>query len=81
MVNPDDIDLNQIDYDVNILIIGAGGAGTSAALWANYSGVPKEEILLVTKLRLGDCNTVMAQGGIQAADRPVDSPLIHYMDA
>ncbi len=81
MVNPNDIDLNQIDYDVNILIIGAGGAGTSAALWANYSGVPKDEILLVTKLRLGDCNTVMAQGGIQAADRPVDSPLIHYMDA
>jgi succinate dehydrogenase / fumarate reductase flavoprotein subunit len=81
MINPEDIDLNQIDYDVNTLIIGAGGAGTSAALWAKYSGVPKEELLLVTKLRLGDCNTVMAQGGIQAADRPVDNPLIHYLDA
>ncbi len=81
VINPDDIDLSVIDYDVGILIIGAGGAGTSAALWALYSGVPKEDILVSSKLRHGDCNSVMAQGGIQAADRPVDSPAIHYMDA
>ncbi len=79
-VQPDDIDLTKIDYDVGVLVIGAGGAGTSAALWALYEGVPAEKILIVTKLRLGDCNTVMAQGGIQAADRPEDSPLIHYLD-
>ncbi|MHA1351913.1 MAG: FAD-binding protein, partial [Candidatus Heimdallarchaeaceae archaeon] len=79
--DPDEIDLNQIDYDVGVLIIGAGGAGTAAALWSVYSGVPRDKILLTTKLRLGDCNTVMAQGGIQAADRPEDSPLIHYLDA
>ncbi|MHA1303661.1 MAG: FAD-binding protein [Candidatus Heimdallarchaeaceae archaeon] len=81
MINPDDVDLSQIDYDVGVLVIGAGGAGTSAALWSLYSGVPRDKILLATKLRLGDCNTVMAQGGIQAADRPEDSPLIHYLDA
>ncbi|MHA1346132.1 MAG: FAD-binding protein [Candidatus Heimdallarchaeaceae archaeon] len=80
IINPDDIDLSQIDYDVGILIIGAGGAGTTAALWAHYKGVPTDQILIATKLRLGDCNTVMAQGGIQAADRPEDSPLIHYLD-
>jgi len=34
----------------------------------------------VTKLRFGDANTMMAQGGIQAADRPEDSPVIHYLD-
>jgi succinate dehydrogenase/fumarate reductase flavoprotein subunit len=34
----------------------------------------------VTKLRFGDANTMMAQGGIQAADRPEDSPAIHYLD-
>ncbi|MBY9000849.1 MAG: FAD-binding protein [Candidatus Heimdallarchaeota archaeon] len=79
-VHPDDIDLTKIDYDVGVLIIGAGGAGTTAALWALYEGVPADQILIVTKLRLGDCNTVMAQGGIQAADRPEDNPLIHYMD-
>lgn len=37
-------------------------------------------MLLVTKLRLGDANTIMAQGGIQAADKPNDSPAIHYLD-
>ena len=79
-VHPDDVDLSKIDYDVGVLVIGAGGAGTTAALWALYEGVPADQILMVTKLRLGDCNTVMAQGGIQAADRPEDSPLIHYID-
>ena len=79
--NPDDIDLSQIDYDVSVLVIGGGGAGTSAAIWANYSGVPVDEILVSNKLRHGDANTVMAQGGIQIADRPEDSPLIHYLDA
>jgi len=80
-IDPNVIDLSKIDYDVGVLIIGAGGAGTNAALWSYYSGVPKEDILMVTKLRFGDCNSVMAQGGIQAADRPEDNPLIHYLDA
>jgi succinate dehydrogenase / fumarate reductase flavoprotein subunit len=81
IINPDEIDLSQIDYDVALLIIGAGGAGTAAAIWANHSGIPAEDILVSSKLRHGDANTVMAQGGIQAADRPEDSPLIHYLDA
>ncbi len=80
-VDPNDINLGEIDYDVGVLIIGAGGAGTNAALWSYYNGVPKEEILMVTKLRFGDCNSIMAQGGIQAADRPEDNPHIHYLDA
>ncbi len=79
-LNPDEVDLNDIDYDVDVLIIGGGGAGTVAALWANYEGVPAENILIATKLRHGDANSMMAQGGIQAADRPWDSPIIHYMD-
>jgi succinate dehydrogenase / fumarate reductase flavoprotein subunit len=79
--NPDDIDLSKVDYDVGVLVIGAGGAGTAAAIWAHHSGVPVEDILVSSKLRHGDANTVMAQGGIQIADRPEDSPLIHYLDA
>ena len=79
-LEPDEVDLNDIDYDVDVLIIGGGGAGTVAALWANYEGVPAENILIATKLRHGDANSMMAQGGIQAADRPWDSPIIHYMD-
>src|SRR5512140_443518 len=30
MVKPSEIDLSKIDYDVDVLIIGAGGAGMSA---------------------------------------------------
>ncbi|MEM3615562.1 MAG: FAD-binding protein [Candidatus Methanomethylicia archaeon] len=80
LIDPKDIDLNKIDYDMDILIIGGGGAGASAAIWANIEGVPAENILLATKLRFGDANTKMAQGGIQAADRPEDSPARHFID-
>jgi len=76
-INPDKVDLNQIDYDVDVLVIGCGGAGASAALLAQENGA---NVLLVTKLRLGDANTVGAQAGTQAADRPNDSPAIHYLD-
>ena len=31
--------------------------------------------------RSGDANTMMAEGGIQAADKPNDSPAIHFVDA
>jgi len=79
-IDPKDIDLSKIDYDVDVLIIGGGGAGASAALWAIYNGVPPDSVLLTTKLRFGDANTVKAQGGIQAADRPEDSPVLHYLD-
>lgn len=73
-----DIDLSKIDYDVDVLIIGGGGAGASAAIEANEGGA---KTLVVTKLRIGDANTMMAEGGIQAADKENDSPAIHYLDA
>ncbi|MHC4395823.1 MAG: FAD-binding protein [Planctomycetota bacterium] len=81
LINPADIDLSKVDYDVDVLIIGGGLAGTSAALLANDTGIPTEKILLVNKLRHGDSNSVMAQGGTQAADRANDSPVTHYVDA
>jgi succinate dehydrogenase/fumarate reductase flavoprotein subunit len=80
IISPKDIDLNKIDYDVEILIIGAGGAGLSSALLANENGIEPDKILMVTKLRLGDANSKMSQGGIQAADAPEDSPTHHYLD-
>ncbi len=76
-ISPDKIDLGKIDYDVDVLVIGCGGAGASAALLAQENGA---KALLITKLRLGDANTVGAQAGTQAADRPNDSPAIHYLD-
>jgi len=77
-VTPGMLDLEQIDYDADVLIIGGGGAGGSAALLARENGA---RILLATKLRFGDSNTLMAQGGIQAADKANDSPVLHYLDA
>ncbi len=77
-INPDDIDLANPAYDTDVLIIGGGGAGASAAIEADEAGV---KAMIVTKLRIGDANTMMAEGGIQAADKPNDSPAIHYLDA
>ncbi|MDL2251165.1 FAD-binding protein, partial [Lachnospiraceae bacterium OttesenSCG-928-J05] len=72
------IDLNQVDYDVDVLVIGGGGAGSSAAIEAKEAGA---NVMMVTKLRIGDANTMMAEGGIQAADKENDSPVQHYLDA
>ncbi len=72
------IDLSKIDYDVDVLIIGGGGAGASAAIEAHAAGA---NVMIVTKLRIGDANTMMAEGGIQAADKENDSPVQHYLDA
>ena len=71
-------DLENPDYDTDVLIIGGGGAGASAAIEADKAGA---RVAVVTKLRMGDANTMMAEGGIQAADKPNDSPAQHYIDA
>ena len=73
-----DVNLDNVDYQADVLVIGGGGAGTSAAIMASEAGA---KVLLVTKLRVGDANTMMAEGGIQAADKPNDSPAQHYLDA
>ena len=77
-ISASDVDLTKIDYDVDVLIIGGGGAGASAAIEADNNGA---KTMIVTKLRIGDANTMMAEGGIQAADKPNDSPAVHYLDA
>ena len=71
------VDLEKVDLETDVLVVGGGGAGASAALLAHQAGA---KVTLVTKLRFGDANTMMAQGGIQAADKPTDSPSIHYLD-
>ena len=67
---PNCVNLEAPDYDVDVLIIGGGGAGTSAAIEAHEAGA---NVMIVTKLRM--------EGGIQAADKPNDSPAIHFIDA
>ena len=71
------LNLQENEYDTDVLVLGGGGAGAAAALEAQANGA---RVLLATKLRLGDANTVMAQGGIQAADKSNDSPAQHYLD-
>ncbi len=77
-ISPEFIDLSSVDYSADVLIIGAGGAGCAAAIEAHEAGA---DVMMVTKLRIGDANTMMAEGGIQAADKPNDSPAIHFLDA
>jgi succinate dehydrogenase/fumarate reductase flavoprotein subunit len=77
LVRPEYVDLSEADYDTDVLIIGGGGAGTSAALTASQAGL---DVVMATKLRHGDANTVMAEGGIQAATQECDSPFYHYLD-
>jgi succinate dehydrogenase/fumarate reductase flavoprotein subunit len=77
-VDPDEVDLSGADYETDVLVIGGGGAATVAAIVAQENGA---KVLMATKLRHGDANTMMAEGGIQAASkREKDSPYYHYLD-
>ena len=62
----------------DVLVIGGGGAGCAAALSAAEHGA---RVVLATKLKLGDSNTVMAEGGIQAAVGADDSLQQHFRDS
>ncbi len=74
----DDVDIAGAQLvTTDVLVIGGGGAGCAAALTAAEQGA---RVLLATKLRLGDSNTVMAEGGIQAAVGEDDSPQRHFED-
>jgi len=62
----------------DVLVIGGGGAGITAAIFAHDQGA---KVTLVTKLRLGDSNTIMAQGGMQVSIGKNDSPIQHFKDS
>lgn len=63
--------------ETDVLVIGGGGAGCAAALTAAQSGA---RVILATKLRLGDSNTIMAEGGIQASVEKDDTLQAHFND-
>ncbi len=77
LVRPGEVDVNSSVKEVDVLVIGGGGGGASAALFAAEQGA---KTLITTKLRFGDSNTIMAEGGIQAAVGKFDSPGLHYLD-
>lgn len=62
---------------VDVLVVGSGGAGMSAAISAATAGAT---VRIVTKSALGAGNTGRAQGGIQAAIGDDDSTASHYED-
>lgn len=76
-IDPGKVDLNKVDYETDVLVIGGGGAGTATALTAQEQGM---KVIITTKLRHGDANTMMAEGGIQGATQEGDSPFYHYLD-
>jgi succinate dehydrogenase / fumarate reductase flavoprotein subunit len=77
MIDPDDFDLSKPKYEADVLVVGGGGGGATASIFAKENGA---KVILATKLRLGDSNTIMAEGGIQAATSEYDSPALHYLD-
>ncbi len=71
-------DIKTIEHDV--LIVGAGGAGLSAAIEASGQG---QSTGIVMKSLLGKAHTVMAEGGMAAALGNVDARddwKIHFRD-
>ncbi len=62
---------------IDVLVVGSGGAGMSAAVAAREAGA---STLIVTKSALGASNTSRAQGGIQAAVAEGDSTASHFDD-
>ena len=77
IVDPDHFDLSNPKYEADVLVIGGGGGGVTASIFAKENGA---KVILATKMRIGDSNTIMAEGGIQAATSEYDSPALHYLD-
>ncbi len=75
--DPVKLRLEEPDYRTDVLVVGGGGAGVAAALTAREEGL---KVLLATKLRVGDANTIMAEGGMCSAVHPGDNPYLHYLD-
>lgn len=65
------------DARADVLVVGSGGAGMSAAVAAASAGA---SVIVVTKSALGAGNTGRAQGGIQAAVGEDDSVESHFED-
>ena len=71
-ITADSVDLTNPDYDCDVLVIGAGGAGTSAAIEAHEAGA---NVLVVTKLRMkcgvGKCGRCNVGAKYVCKDGPV----------
>ena len=72
-------DIDQ--YETDVLILGAGGAGLFAAIHAHQTAPRGTRIAIAVKGLLGKCGcTRMVQGGYNVALGPGDSVERHFMD-
>ena len=69
--------MTAADARADVLVVGSGGAGMSAAVAAREAGAT---VLIITKSALGASNTGRAQGGIQAAVAADDTTEDHFED-
>lgn len=72
-----DVDAKALRFETDVLVIGSGGAGLSAAITAKEKGA---SVIVATKHTLAASNTSMAKGGISAAVGKDDSAKIHFKD-
>ncbi|MBW2147414.1 MAG: FAD-binding protein [Deltaproteobacteria bacterium] len=77
-IDPERFKPLEPDLEADVLVVGGGGSGATTAYFAARGGA---RVVLATKLRFGDSNTIMAEGGIAAATHPKDSPCQHYVDS
>jgi L-aspartate oxidase len=61
----------------DVLVVGSGASGLAAAVSAERAGA---RVALIAKGSIQSCNSAKAQGGIQAALGPDDSPEQHAED-
>jgi len=76
----DDIELSYETVDTDVLVIGAGGAGSRAAIEATNRNV---NVTLLSKELLGKAHTCMAEGGYNAPLANVDTAdnwQVHFKD-
>ena len=65
------------EQDADVVVVGSGAAGMSAALAAAGHGL---RVLLISKENIGGGATPLAQGGLAAALGPGDSEVLHQRD-
>ena len=74
------MDKSYSEWDFDVIVIGAGGAGLRAAIEASSNGA---KVGMISKSMLGKAHTVMAEGGAAAAlanKDHRDSWKIHFRD-
>ncbi len=74
------MDKSYSEWDFDVVVIGAGGAGLRAAIEASSNGA---KVGMISKSMLGKAHTVMAEGGAAAAlanKDHRDSWKIHFRD-